>query len=291
MSLGKIFKKVTKSKLGRAFAVVAAGAVVFFTAGAALGAIAGGSGLGGAVSAGAGGWGATVAKLGSDSILRQMLVGAVRSAGIGALTGGIVSQALGGKFAEGAAGGALVGGITGAASAGISGLGQQLTTAPTLPSGAPATSLGSDYDTMVTNAAAPTAGSTTPGGGAPAVGAVDPAHDAWRIGEANRQFGAPRGLGAAAGSFLKSEGGGPLIGHALGGLGQGLVLGAQADDELRAQREAEAARADRYEGNYNTGMRGLAAPGVTSSPRRSVNVGRYEFDPRQGRLVFKPAVV
>jgi len=286
MSLKKVFRKVTKSKLGKAFAIVAAGAAIFFTAGAALGAMgAAGATAGSVGSAAIGGWGAAATsfagKLATNSLLRGIIGGAIKGAGWGALTGGIIAEATGGKFADGAAGGALVGAAGGAVTGGL-----------TAPRG-----LEAGVRTPVNAAGAPATGMTPAEGLAPMPDTAGPGFTSAATKTTAAPMGAggggmQRGLGSVAkgtGKFLSSDGGGAFAGHVVGGIGQGVLAGAAAEDEIAAQRGMELERAQRTEDNYRTGQAGLAlAPG---RPRNPVQAGRYEYDPATGKIVFRPAAL
>lgn len=112
-SIGKFFKKVTSSTIGKIVFGALGVAAVVFTGGAALG-------LGGIFAGGFGGAIATLAgNLGLSGTLGGIFTGALTQAGYGAVLGGAIAGLTGGDILEGAAGGGLTGLVTGGVMGGL----------------------------------------------------------------------------------------------------------------------------------------------------------------------------
>jgi hypothetical protein len=85
-----------------------------------------------------------------------------------------------------------------------------------------------------------------------------------------------------------------LVGHVVGGLGQGLMASGEADAMRKAQRERYQRIAANYEGADPGADYATAAPGgsgQTPTQRfdpRVYGAWEYRYDPQQGRIVRAP---
>jgi len=258
-SVKKIFKKVVKVVKKIAVPVLAA-AAIFFTAGAALGFAPMLGGFGAAVST-------ATASLGTG-VVGGVVTGAITSAGYGAAIGGITSAATGGSFSKGAQTGAAVGAVTG----GISG-GFNAARAAAVPTGP---------------------GAPPPGTTPPITPPITPAPG--RDAVANMFGNVPEKV-STGGLFQKGgwlERNQDLMGPVIGGIGQGLIAGAESDAYRGALRDRFRLTAANYAGtDPGTNFRDVA-PGTSSqSPRdrydpRTYGSFEYQYDPTQGRIIKVP---
>ncbi len=269
----KVFKKIVKV-IKKVAPIILAIGVVVFTAGAALGFAPAFATWSAAVST-------ATAGLGSG-VLGTAVTGAITQAGYGAIIGGTVSAVSGGSFSEGAKSGAKVGAITG----GVSGGFNAFKAGATLTKGAPPYRYGS-----TTPPAGSTPGTAPPISGPPAppgtpVGGVGPP-----VGPGAPPGGGAGGLIRGAGKFIKDNP--TLVGHAVQGIGAGLMAGSAADAERAFVRE----RFDQTRANYagtdpGQTYRGLE-PGTGKSPTerydpRNFGSFEYRYDPEQGRIIKVP---
>lgn len=247
----KVFSAVGQTAAKVSQAVVGVGASAF-TAGAATG----------ARSMAVGGLSGVAGSAGRTT-LGNMISGAVRQAGYGALIGAGVGAVTG----QGALKGAMYGGLGGALTGAVSGAMQ-----PTAlgAGGVPAGGTG-----VQPNSYAPT-GINPAGSAMPAV--TPPSQSPILQPAASTVNTAGGGLGSKIKNFLFSEGGGQMI----AGLGGGLLQGMAKRDELAAAKELADAdrrfileREQRLTNSYNVDPTALA--GSRSK--------RYRFDPDIGEVV------
>lgn len=245
----KVFSAVGQTAAKVSQAVMGVGASTF-TAGAATG----------AKSLAAGGL-SGFARSAGRSTLGNMVSGAIRQAGIGAVIGAGVGAVTG----QGAMKGALYGGLGGAVTGAATGAFQPTGVGPP----------GAGGSGMTPNSYAPTgldpSGSVMP--------AVAPASQAPLIQpSASTVTTGGGGLGSKLGKFLFSEAGGQMI----AGLGGGLLQGMAKRDELKAAEKLADAdrrfileRDQRVQDSYNVD------PSVLAGNRSK----RYRFDPDLGEVV------
>lgn len=269
----KVFKKVVGG-ISKVAPVALAAGTIFFTAGAALG-----------VPGTAGGWGGAVSslteRLGAGEVLTNVLTGAVTQAGYGAVVGGAASLLTGGDPMKGlqfgAAGGAATGGLMGG--------------------------LGMKTDPLAGIGETGAAPSNTTGGGPinlnPAQGPTGVPLPASAAATAPSTAAAPAtgggGLFRTGGWLERNQN---LVGHAVKGLGGGLLGMAQGDDAVEAGElalERDEAERDYIRGNYGSGnvpgYRVLASTNNPSPAQRfdpQTYNGRYQYDPKSGQIVFVP---
>jgi len=245
-AVGKVFKKVTKV-VKKVAPVVLAGAAIYFTAGAALGA--------------APLWGTAasqlVSQMGAQGVVANVLSGAVTQAGYGAATGGLVSAISGGDITKGVRRGALIGAATGGATGGL-GLRTDPLSAQSAPQGASTGQAGAEVMAGTGDVARASAPAGV-GAGAGAGGSSS----------------AP-GLFGQGGWLERNQ---QLVGTTVSGLGQGLAARAESADLT----EREAARRRWIERNYGGGATPGYRPIANSADRFR---GQYVYDPQQKRIVF-----
>lgn len=247
-SVKKVFKKAVKSVKKVLPIALGVGAVVF-TAGSALGALPS--------------WGDAITSLTGTSTLGNILAGAVTQAGYGAAAGMGVAAVTGGSITKGAQYGSIAGAVTGAAS-GAAGLPTDPFSKTQPPSPMPGTSQAMNYQTAAGTAGGPTVA-------APAATAA----------------------GTATGSGVMQPGGWlernqELVGGLLGGIGESLIAGNEADDagktQLQIMRERQRLIAD----NYGSDGTGLLAPGDTDYIADNGYGFQYAYNPDTGRIEQVP---
>lgn len=298
-SIGKSFTKVVKTAKKVLPAALAIGAIVF-TAGAAMGAL---PSWGTAISGAMG-------KLGITGTLGSVLTGAVTQAGYGAVLGGATSALTGGKVSNGMLAGAAAGAITGGAMGAANmktdpfgGLGDSPSasmpevTAPgspapvqtVTPPSASAQTAGplnapiSDSITGPASAYSMGPSAAPPSAAAPPI-APPPAP------KANGLFG--------DGGWLEKNG--TMVGTAVSGLGSGLLKMAAGDDTEKALKKRQEIYTQNYRITPEATANGLLmkapvmsqAPAAVKGPAPRFDpaafAGEYEFDPAQGKIVWKP---
>lgn len=282
------------SGIGKVFATVGSG-VARVTQGV--------MGVGGALFSGgaATGSASAAAQAAGGSTLRNVLTGAIKQAGVGALLGGAVGAVTGQGFGKGALigglGGAVTGGLMSAAGAAPAAANATPGAAVTRSGLAPATTPTGAAPTGVTTASA---GAGTGGGGstfsagaaaATVPAASVPAQEINIFGEASTTAAAPAKTGMGGfGQFLTSEKGGSLI----AGIGKGLssyMESKQKAEEAEKDRQFQRDREERIRGSYSVDPNSLPGLGgasdTTQRPTPAVKYGRkrYEFDPSVGRIV------
>jgi hypothetical protein len=257
--IGKIFKKVTSSKIFKVAAAVLGVAAVVFTGGAALGLAPFAGGFGAAM-------GGISSALGLTGTVGSVLTGALTAGGYGAAIGGLTSLATGGDPLDGAsmglATGALTGGLLGGFGVGVdpfAGIGTKAAPAATGgaglvggPATTPATA-GMATPSLATTGPA-TAGAATTGPASVASASSLPA-----AGQGGGLLG--------AGGWIERNG--ALVGSTLSGLGQGLATGMAAGDKADAERE----QFDRISGNFampEGGYEGSTSPADGPRPTPAV---------------------
>lgn len=277
----KVFKKVVdvgKKVLPVALAVGAA----VFTAGAALGALPA--------------WGTVAGSLGTliggSGTLGTVLTGALTHAGYGALAGGLVSSLMGGSFESGAQLGALTGTVTG----GVSGL-----LAPPAPAGATEARglLNANAATKGVDAATRASIEQSLGGmPPPSQGAIGSAVAKAAPSAAQSQIATGAAVQRAAtapGSMLTQQvkafwdaiKDSPVAAGAIQGIGQGLAAVASQEDPTAAIKE-RARQERRFLDDAFAGTSETIAslPRVVPvAVRRRRGLGKFVFDPTQGRIV------
>lgn len=301
-SIGKVFKKVTNSTVGKVVGGALGIGALVFTGGAALG-------LGGIFAGGFGGavTGLTGA-LGLTGAAGSIITGAITQAGYGALLGGALGAVTGGDPLEAAAGGALVGAATGGVSGGLGlptdPLGGVFDSAPAAPSPT-GLSPGDAAQQLTSNASL----TSTTKGFAPATSPAPPARpDLPGLVQGGSAASAPAPTTTspvAAGlsptttaptqtgvqNFLQRNAN--LAGPALMGLGQGLLGGS---DQTEYMRERDRSIQQSYElpdpepftpktNTYRTGAEKYARPWERKSEAARRPGSRYRFDPEQRRVV------
>ena len=270
--IGKVFSAVGNAAARVGQAVMGVGATTF-TAGAAAG----------AAPMAAGGFNGVLQGLTGGGVMGNILTGAIKQAGYGALIGGVIGAVTGQGFGKGA----LIGGLGGAITGGLSGSG--------LFSAA-----GIDPTKTGSTTAIP---SETPTGFAP-TGVTDPASARVAAAHGTPTIYTPEGGAAAAaapaaqggggfGQFLRSEAGGGLI----AGLGKGIgdyATAKMAAGEREKDREFLREKDQRLQDSYNVDPDALhgAAPSDTTSrptPAQKYSRFRYEYSPQAKRIVRVPA--
>lgn len=263
-SIGKVFKKVTSSTVGKIVLGALAVAAVVVTGGAALGLIPGITGLGG-----------LAASLGASPLLAGVLSAAGTGATIGAI-GGLIS---GKGILKGATTGLLVGAAAGGIGAALGGIGGAA-------GGIPAPDLAADAGVnigstnLVTGAVDGGLGQAASGLGTGVAGAVGSSGIGGAIAAGTPAAAAP-GSGGVMG-FLNSN---PLLASGiLKGIG-GAFTGRPPNqlDLLRAEQKS-------YDGvipyrPYDVG----SIDGLQSPDQRFNTIiyggGKYEYDPLTGRVL------
>lgn len=268
-AVGKVFKKVAEP-VKKILPFALAGAAVFFTAGAALGVT---PAFGGAVAG-------LVSNMGASGTLANVLTGAITQAGYGAAIGTATSAAMGGDIQTGATigalGGAATGGLTGAMGMPADPMAQVFE--KSAPAGADTLAGSAGADTLASGAGPATAGPST---GAPIAG----------------QSGGGLMSGAGAGVDKIAQGGGlfgqggwlernqMLAGQMVGGLGQGLLSGADAEAygkaALERDREERRAIAANYGSGLVPGYRDYSSAPPAKEYRYNVEKGRIELVDRE----------
>ena len=238
--IAKVFTSVASGVAKIGGAVKGVGATLF-TSGAASGGAIGG----------------VIKSVTGTGVLGNILTGAVKQAGIGALIGGAIGAATGQGFGKGA----LYGGLGGAVTGGLSGAGL-FSSAGVVPG---------DTATGVT----PTGSSA--GSGA-AAAAATPAAPAAQTGN---------GLG----SFLNSETGGSLV----AGLGEGLMSYAQGKADTQAREDDRQFLRDkeqRLTDSYNVAPEALPGGGTMAAlpttqrptPAQKFERRRYQYNPESKQI-------
>lgn len=237
--ISKVFSTVTSGVARVAKAVTGVGATAF-TAGAASG----------AGSMASGGLNGVISSFTGGGVLSNILTGAIKQAGYGALIGGAIGAVTGQGFAKGAMYGAIGGAVTG-------GLGAAFapgTQPPAVQSVQAAGSL---------PAATPTGLSPTGTAAAP-VAAAEPA--------------------SGLGRFLTSEAGGSMI----AGLGQGIMAWQGAKEERETREREQKRLTDSY--NVDPSALAPSTQVVASDrPSPSEQYGRpqrWRYDSEARRMVY-----
>lgn len=276
--IGKVFTSVVSGVRHIGQAVMGVGATAF-TAGAANA----------AAPMATGGFSGVIQNLAGGGVLGNILSGAVRQAGYGALLGGAIGAATGQGFGKGA----LIGGLGGAVTGGLSGLGggKGLFAAAGLQPGGSGVIPGNTATGMVAT-------------GSTASGAGQPLQSGYAGAPAQVAATTPTSAGGGLFSFLNSEAGGGL----LAGLGQGLMGYQQAQaaaDESQADRQFLLDKEQRLRDSYNIDPNLLpgntptyqpqALPGATTASStasaQQPTTGakfRYEYDPSVKKIVRVP---
>ena len=280
-SIGKFFKRVTSSTVGKIIGGALLVGAAVFTGGAALG-----------LAPLAGGWagaaGSLAGSLGLTGTIGSAITGALTHAGYGTLIGGGLSAITGGDVLEGAAtgalGGAVTGGITGGLSGTTGGLGSGLTeTAETAASHA-ASSVGAPGSTVpVSDIASHAAASAGEGGLGTAM------KEGFSAALSSPPIPEPTGgLGSRLMENLTSS---EVLGRTIGGLGQGAMgyFGDQAEaDMLREDQQRLTAS---YDGVFDGSGYSFGAPRRAKRPRRRFEGagggGRYAYKPGQGVVLIE----
>lgn len=232
--IGKVFKKVAKSTVGKiVIGALMVGAVVL-TAGAAIPAV------GSALGMGAGGIAGT---LGLSGTLGAVVSGAVSAGALGAVTGGIMGAATGKGFFKGATGGFLMGAATGGLLGGIS---------PGMMG--PAGIFGNGFSAAGAGAAAPGAGSqaAATGGALLPEGGVGLTSGALEsaVGATVPTATTATTTATTAGSGLLNSTLAPELLKVGGQIISGFAQGKAAEAEMKAKRAAEREEYDRIAYNY-----------------------------------------
>tara|TARA_B100002003_G_scaffold213404_2_gene211059 strand:+ start:1 stop:876 length:876 start_codon:yes stop_codon:yes gene_type:complete len=285
-SIGKFFKRVTSSTVGKIIGGALLVGAAVFTGGAALG-----------LAPLAGGWagaaGSLAGSLGLTGTIGSAITGALTHAGYGTLIGGGLSAITGGDVLEGAAtgalGGAVTGGITGGLSGTTGGLGSGLTeTAETAASHA-ASSVGTSGSTVpVSDIASHAAASAGEGGLSAGLSSKIPESIMYGTEGAALTTGSTGGLGSRLAEAATSP---EVLGRVIGGLGQGAMgyFGDQAEaDMLREDQQRLTAS---YDGVFDGSGYSFGAPRRAKRPRRRFEGagggGRYEYKPGQGVVLIE----
>lgn len=255
--IGKIFQTVGSAATRVASSVLGVGAVTQ-TAGVAAG----------AGSMASGGLNGFLSKLTGGGVLGNIVSGAIKQAGYGAVLGGIAGMVTGQGFGKGALMGAAGGALTGGLMAG-------LTPQPT-------GSLSANTPTGLIPTGS-TSGITATGSGSANLGP--------QMMTAPGQAAAAAAQGASATSTV--QGGGLMsyfknpetLGAALGGLGQGAGAYFSAKMTSDAQKELQKNELDylrdkdqRIQDSYTVADSAFAA-----APGKKM---RYDYDPKQGKIVM-----
>lgn len=253
-AIGKIFSTVGSAAARVSSSVAGIGATVF-TAGAA----------GGAGSMASGGLTGIIQNVAGNGVMSNVLSGAMKQAGYGALTGAIGSAVGGGSPLKGAlaggAGGLVVGGLTG-----FTGLGGGETVAT-------ATNDSPNFGSGVVTAETPTGMAPSGTGGSGATVA------------------APVAGGGGFAGLLKH----PLTGQILSGLGGGLAQGMQVkalERERQRERDFTASQQQRISDSYSVDPNAYRAQdggASTGAAPQGPGATRYRYDTDLKKIVREAA--
>lgn len=279
--IGKVFSTVGKAAARVSQAVLGVGATTF-TAGAASG----------AAPMATGGFGGVLQSLTGGGVLGNVLTGAIKQAGYGALIGGAIGAMTGQGFGKGA----MIGGLGGAVSGGLmSAAGIGMT--PATPSGAGTVPADTPTGFAPTGSTDPASARVAAAHGTPTIYTPDGGMD---VAGAGAPAAAPAsGGGGGFGQFLQSEAGGSLI----AGIGKGMgdyALAKMKMGENQKDRDFERDREQRLQDSYDVdpaALHGAAPVDDTQRPtpaekyNRQGSVGkfRYEYSPEARRIVRVPA--
>lgn len=262
-SIGKVFKKVVKSTVGKIIiGALMVGAVVL-TAGAALGALP-------AI-------GSVLGSVGISGTMASVLGGAISMGAVGAVTGGLGAALSGKSIFSGAAGGFLMGAATGGILGGVGAIGPNGVFG-SMGQGASGgavtgTTAGSD---IVVNSAANSAGvanAFNPLGTAAQVGAAVPTSVATSATTTATAAGAAQ---AAGHGLLGSAGIGPLI-QGAGSIISGFAAGKASEAQMKADAQAQRDRYDRIA--YNYGYRNIYDDKKSNLPSSQEQWYQYQPTP------------
>ncbi|KQT54623.1 hypothetical protein ASG43_03285 [Aureimonas sp. Leaf454] len=295
----KVFQSVGSAVARVGQAVSAVGAATF-TAGAATG----------AKSLASGGLSQVASSMG-NSVLGNVLTGAVKQAAMGAIIGGGISALTGNGFGKGA----LMGGLGGAVTGGLTGLASGTGLMPAAATTAPAADAGLQAAQTATGVAPTGITSSAPnsarfGENVPAAngrgGLASALND--QTASLTRGAAAAPAVAAAAAPAAAAGGGGGLMsflgtetgGNVLAGLGEGAMAyykSKEDDKKLKMQAEeydksraTELEKEMRLRASYNMSDAVYEKPmpqdtTVRPTPAQAYGRTRFEYDPAQGRIV------